>query len=196
MLTFKKLLPLGVTGVLALSGVTAAGAAVTATPTAHHDAVVHSLRAKAVKYHRVVFAGSYKGTIAMLWSSSSVKATSVHGTGVGTLLGHGILNGTGTAATASTCDPLSGTGYLLGSGSKLLIRVATSSKTQACAASDSAPTTVTVSGVATVINGTGKYVGAHGTLSFKGSFQIQSNKAGSSEKDSFSATLHGALLVR
>jgi hypothetical protein len=196
MLIFKKLLPLGVTGVLALSGATAAGAATITSPATYHAAVAHPQRAKAVKAHTVSFRGTYKGTIAMLWSASSVKATSVHGTGTGTLLGRSILNGTGTAATASTCDPLSGDGYLLGSGSKLLIRVVSSSKTQACAASDSAPTNVTVTGVANVINGTGKYAGAHGTLKFQGTFQIKSNKAGSSETDSFSATLSGPLQVK
>ncbi len=196
MLTFKKLLPLGVTSVLALSGVTAAGAATTISPATHHAVVAHALRAKAVKVRKVTFKGTYKGTIAMLWSASSVKATSVHGTGTGTLLGRGVMNGTGTATTSSTCDPLSGTGYLLGSGSKLLIKVVSSSKTQACAASDAAPTTVTVTGVATVVNGTGKYAHATGTLKFTGSFQIKSNKAGSSETDSFTASLSGPLTIK
>ncbi len=196
MLTFKKFLPFGITGVLALSGVTAAGAAVSATPAAHHDATVHSLRAKAVKVRRVAFRGTYKGTIAMLWAASSVKATSVHGIGTGTLLGKSVMNGTGTAATASTCDPLSGKGFLAGSGSKLLIKVVSSPKTQACAASDSAPTNVTVAGVATVTGGTGKYLHATGTLKFQGTFQIKSNAAGSRESDAFTATLSGVLIIK
>ena len=196
MLTFKKFLPIGVASVIALSGVTAAGAAITATPASHHATAAHALRAKAVKVRRVSFKGSYKGTIAMLWAASSVKATSVHGAGTGTLLGRSVMNGTGTAATAGNCDPLSGAGYLLGSGSKLLIRVVSSPKTQACAASDAAPTTVTVAGVARVVGGTGKYLHATGTLKFQGSFQIKSNAAGSKETDSFTASLSGVVTIK
>ncbi len=196
MRTFTKTLPLGVSAVIALSGITAAGAATTTSPSAPHAVVAHALRANVVKVRKVSFKGTYKGTIAMLWSASSVKATSVHGTGTGTLLGRSVMNGTGTSATSSTCDPLSGTGYLVGSGSKLLIRVVSSSKTQACAASDAAPTTVTVTGVATVVRGVGKYTGFTGTLKFRGSFQIKSNKAGSRESDAFTASLSGVLIKR
>jgi hypothetical protein len=196
MRTFTKLLPLGVTGILALSGATAAGAATTTSPAAQHAVVAHPQRAKAVKIRRVSFRGTYRGTIAMLWAASSVKATSVHGTGTGTLLGRSVMNGTGTAATTSNCDPLSGNGYLVGSGSKLLIRVVSSSQTQACAASDAAPTNVTVKGVARVLGGVGKFKGATGTLKFQGSFQIKSNKAGSRESDAFRAALSGVLILR
>jgi hypothetical protein len=50
--------------------------------------------------------------------------------------------------------------------------------------------------VATVLSGTGKFKGATGTLSFSGSFSIQSTTAGSSESDSFSATLTGTLSIK
>ncbi len=49
--------------------------------------------------------------------------------------------------------------------------------------------------MATVVSGTGKFKGAKGTLTFKGSFTVQSTTAGSTESDSFSATLTGTLTV-
>jgi len=194
MTTFKKFLAVGVTGLMSLSGV---GVATAATSTAPQAPSSHqTLSTHAVKVHKVHFKGTYKGTIAMLWSSSSVQATAVRGTGTGTLMGKSTVTGKGSATTASTCDPLSGTGVIVGGGSKLFVKVVSSSKTQACAASESAPTQVTVKGVATVTNGTGKFKGAKGTLKVNGTFQIQSNKAGSTETDSFSATLVGVLTVK
>jgi len=194
MTTFKKFLAVGVTSLMTLSGVGVATAATTATP--QTPSSHHSLTEHAVKVRSVHFKGTYKGTIAMLWSSSSVQATAVRGTGTGTLMGKSKISGKGSATTASTCDPLSGNGVIVGGGSKLFVKVVSSSKTQACAAGQTAPTQVTVTGVATVTNGTGKYKGAKGTLKVNGTFQIQSNKAGSSETDSFSATLAGVLKVR
>ena len=71
-----------------------------------------------------------------------------------------------------------------------------SSSSQACAAGQSAPTSVTVKGVATVLSGTGKYAGAKGNLTVAGSFSIKSTTAGSSESDAFTATLKGTLTVK
>ena len=149
-----------------------------------------------IKVVKVNFKGTYTGTIAMLWSANTVRATSVKGTGTGTWLGKSTVAGSGTASTSSTCDPLWGTGYIVGSGSKLLLRVVQSSTTKACAAAESAPTTVTVTGVAKVIGGLGKYKGASGTLKISGTFQIKSNQAGSSETDTFKASLSGVISIR
>ena len=61
---------------------------------------------------------------------------------------------------------------------------------------DAAPTLVTVTGAATVVKGTGKFLGATGTLAVKGSFSIKATTAGSSETDTFSATLTGKLTLK
>jgi hypothetical protein len=78
----------------------------------------------------------------------------------------------------------------------LKLSVASSGKTQVCAVNSAAPSPVTVNGVAKILSGTGKFKGATGTLSFKGSFSIQSTTAGSSESDSFSATLTGTVTIK
>ncbi len=175
---------------LVLSGIGAASQAAVRTPApaSHATIVAHVIK-------RVAFKGSYHGTIGLLWSSTGVTATHVVGHGTGTLLGSSAMSGHGAGTAANSCDPFSGTGYLSGAGSKVTIKVVISSKTQACAIGQAAPTTVVVNGVATVTGGTGKYKGAKGTLSFKGSFSVQSTTAGSSESDAFTANLTGTLSV-
>ncbi len=149
---------------------------------------------KVIKITHVAFKGTYTGTIALLWSSTGVTATSVAGHGTGTY-GANTMKGNGGGSAANTCNPFDGTGSLVGvSGLKL--SVATSTKTQACAVNAAAPTPVTVSGVAKIMSGTGKFKGASGTLSFKGSFAVQSSTAGSSENDSFNATLTGVVTIK
>jgi hypothetical protein len=143
---------------------------------------------------KVAFKGTYTGTMALLWSSTGVKATSVTGHGTGTY-GANTMKGSGGGSAASTCNPFSGAGSLTGT-SGLKLSIATSSKTQACAVNSAAPTPVTVSGTAKILSGTGKFKGASGTLSFMGSFSIQSTTAGSTESDSFSATLSGTVSIR
>ncbi len=189
MTSFRQFLRVGLAPVAALS-LTGVASGVLA-PAAHAASVAHVL-----KVTKVPFKGTYTGTIAMLWDANSVSATAVRGTGTGTLVGKSTVVGSGTAVTSSTCDPLSGTGSITGAGSKLMLKVVSSSATKACAAAESAPTTVTVTGVAQVTGGVGKYKGASGTLKINGSFQIQSNKAGSSETDTFKATLSGVITIR
>lgn len=177
---------------LVLSGAgVASQAAVTSPAPRTATGMVHALAVK-----RVAFKGSYHGTIGLLWSSTGVRATAVTGTGTGTLLGSSKLSGKGGGSAANTCDPFSGTGFLSGAGSKILVKVVSSTKTQACATGQAAPTTVVVNGVAVVTGGTGKYKGVAGTLKFKGSFNIQATTAGSSESDAFTATLTGTLTVK
>jgi hypothetical protein len=153
----------------------------------------HALVAKKTK--KVALKGSYSGNIAMLWSSSAVSVSSLSGKGTTTLLGSSTLSGTGSSNPSSSCDPFSGTGTLRGAGSVIHFKVISSSRQQACAAGQTAPTNVTVKGVATVLSGTGKYAGAKGNLAIAGTFSIQSTTAGSSESDSFHATLKGTLTV-
>ena len=140
------------------------------------------------------FNASYSGHIALLWSSSDVKATSVTGTGGGADFGLTSVTGTGSSVASSTTDPINGTGTLKGAGGTLVVKLATGSS--ATAVDSAAPTTVTVSGTATILSGTGTFAGAKGTLKVSGSFSIQSTTAGSSEQDSFSATLKGNVTVK
>jgi hypothetical protein len=206
---------------LGMSGFTGAGAATTSPPSTSHTLNAHVVKRtllcyrgtavrrvvavhpkcpagwstrKPVLFHNVAFSATYKGTIAMLWSSSEVKVTSLTGTGTGTHLGLSAVSGTGSAAPSSQCDPINGVGTLSGGGStlKLLIK-----STTACGAAGAAPTTVTISnGSALVTGGTGKFAGATGTLKVTGSFAIQSTTAGSNESDAFTATLSGTLKVK
>jgi hypothetical protein len=177
-----------------LSGVGVAGAATSVKPAPSSPPT--ALSAHVVKPKTVHFKGTYKGTIAMLWSASSVKATSVKGTGPSTLMGASAVSGTGTATTSATCDPFSALGAITGGGSRLNVKVVSSTASKACAAGYTPPTNITVTGVVKVISGTGKYKGAKGNLKLTGSFAIQSNTAGSSETDSFTATLSGPLSIK
>jgi hypothetical protein len=169
--------------------------AATTSPARHATSVTAKTAAKTkVVIKKVAFKGTYTGTMALLWSSTGVKATSVTGHGTGTY-GANTMKGSGGGSAASTCNPFSGAGSLSGA-SGLKLSIASSSKTQACAVNSAAPTPVTVSGTAKILSGTGKFKGASGTLSFKGSFSIQSTTAGSTESDSFSATLSGTVSIR
>jgi len=192
----RRLVAMGTIGLVATFGVAVpAGAVNAATPAAHASVASHAAATKKVtKITHVPFKGSYTGTIGLLWSSTGVKATSVAGHGTGTY-GSNTMNGSGGGSAANTCDPFSGAGSLVGA-SGLKLSVVSSTKTQACAVNSAAPSPVTVHGVAKIVSGTGKFKGATGTLSFKGSFSIQATTAGSSENDSFNATLTGTVTVK
>ncbi len=194
MRTFKMISAPVLVGVLTVS---AMGIAPSVGATTIHQSTTsvaaHAVKPKIVK---VAFKGAYKGTIAMLWSSTGVKATAVTGTGTATYLGKSKLAGTGSAPASNTCDPLTGTGTLIGAGSKLVLKIIAPSTSQACAAGQAAPTSVSVKGIAKVLSGTGKYKGVTGTLKFTGSFSIKSTTAGSSETDAFSAALNGVLSIK
>jgi hypothetical protein len=172
-----------------------AGAVASNTATTHVTLASHAAKTKKVtKITHVAFKGTYTGTIALLWSSTGVTATSVAGHGTGTY-GANTMKGAGAGSAANTCNPFDGSGNLVGP-SGLKLSVATSTKTQACAVNAAAPSPVTVIGVAKIVSGTGKFKGATGTLTFKGSFSVQSSTAGSSENDSFNATLTGTVTIK
>jgi hypothetical protein len=194
--TARKLVAMGTIGLVATLGMALpAGALNATTPAAHVTLVSHATATKKVtKISHVAFKGSYTGTIGLLWSSTGVTATSVAGHGTGTD-GANTMKGSGGGSAANTCDPFAGAGTLVGA-SGLKLSVATSSKTQACAVNSAAPSPVTVTGVAKILSGTGKFKGATGTLSFKGSFSIQATTAGSSESDAFNATLTGVVTIK
>lgn len=164
---------------------------------AHSTVVSHVVKTK-----KVAFKGTYKGTISLLMvgasgqSASSVKVTSLHGTGTGTDLGTSTVSATGSAPASNQCDELMGVGSITGSGSKILLNVVTSPSTEGCAAATSTPTSVSLKGVAKVTGGTGKFKGVSGSLSFTGTFNVQSNTSGSLESDAFTASLTGALTIK
>jgi hypothetical protein len=139
----------------------------------------------------ITFTGNYSGKLTLLINGSTITAQKVTGTGTATDLGKSTLSGTGKSSTSAQCDPMSGTGALVGSGSKLNVTILTHS--QGCAAGYTAPTKVTVTGTVKVTSGAGKFKGATGTLSFSGSFTLKSSTAGGT--DAFTAKLTGKLKV-
>lgn len=197
----KKLITIGSVAVVALLGMgVPSGAATKAPAKATHAAVASHVVKK------VAFKGTYKGTIGLLMNgtsgsaASTVTVTSLKGTGTGTNLGASTLTGsdpTAISAGAQCAYGFSGTGMIVGTGgSKLVLKVAASPKQSACAAAESTPTSVAVKGIATVTSGTGKYKGVSGTLTFTGSFNVQSNNVPDSESDAFTATLTGTLTIK
>jgi len=142
----------------------------------------------------VAFSGTYKGKMSILWSDSDVRATSVTAAGTGNVLGLDELTGTGSAAPQNQCDAFDGTGVLSGGGNTL--KVAFDSTAKACAAEGAAPTTITITGNATVTGGSGKYAGATGTLKVTGSFAIKSKDAGFSESTALTLTLTGNITTK
>ncbi len=173
-------------------GLVATGAAATVAP----SAATSSMRSALTTTHTVAFRATYHGTMSLLWSSSSVKVTSLVGTGAIPGVGVSTLRGTGTSSPSSTCDPFSGSGSITTAKGALVLRVVSSAKQSACAGGSAAPTSVTVKGAATVLTGRGIYLAAKGTLAISGTFSIQSTAAGSHESDQFTATLVGRLAVK
>lgn len=139
----------------------------------------------------VAFSGSYKGKMGLLWSDSGVQASSVNAVGTGTTLGLTELTGNGSSSPQSQCDGINGSGILAGGGNTL--KVTFDSATKGCAADGDAPTTVALTGNATITGGTGKYAGATGTLKVVGSFAIKSKDAGFSETSNLTLTLTGNI---
>ncbi len=139
----------------------------------------------------VAFSGTYKGKISVLWSDSDVQASSVVATGTGTTLGLNSLNGTGSSAPQDQCALIAGSGVLSGGGDTLKVKF--DSNASGCAAADAVPTTINLTGTATITGGTGKYAGATGTLKVTGSFAVNSSQAGSGETTALTLTLTGNI---
>jgi hypothetical protein len=139
----------------------------------------------------VAFSGTYKGKMSVLWSDTGVQASSVTGTGTGTTLGLDSLSGTGSSSPQNQCDSINGSGILSGGGNTLKVTFDTNAK--ACAAEGAAPTSLSLTGTATITGGTGKYAGATGTLKATGSFAIKSNQAGFGETTALTLTLSGNI---
>ena len=134
---------------------------------------------------------TYVGKIAMLWTDSSVSATSVTATGTGTTLGLTQLTGSGSSSPSSQCDTINGTGTI--SDGTNTLKATFDPSAQGCAKAGAAPTTVSISGNAVITGGTGKYAGATGTLKFTGSFPVNSTAAGTSETGALTLTITGSF---
>jgi hypothetical protein len=132
--------------------------------------------------------------MSVLWADSGVQASSITGSGTGTVLGLDTLSGSGSSSPQNQCDSIDGAGVLSGGGNTL--KVSFDSNAKGCAADGAAPTTVTITGTASITGGTGKYAGATGTLKVTGSFAIKSNQAGFGETTSLTLTLVGNITTK
>ena len=171
----------------------AAGWSTTKPKPAAPKPVASRSSAPAASDSTVALNATYKGKIAMVWTSSDVAAT-VTATGTGTTGGLDSMVGTGSSSPASQCDAISGSGTLSGSGGTLKITSDASAK--GCAADAAAPTAVTITGNATITGGTGKYAGATGTLKVTGSFAVNSTEAGSKDSTALTITLTGNIVTK
>ena len=171
-----------IVAVMTFGVVSVAGAA----SVAPHAATSHTTKV-------ISFTGNYSGTISLLINGSKITAKSVHGTGTATWLGKSTMTGSGASSATSQCDPMSGAGSLVGSGSKLAVTI--QAKSKGCAAGTSTPTKVTVTGTVKVTSASsGKFKGATGTLSYSGSFTLPSSSGSSTDK--FTAKITGKLTVK
>jgi hypothetical protein len=139
----------------------------------------------------IAFAGTYKGTLAIVWGDTYLQITSITGKGTGNVLGLTDMSGTASAAPAGLCDTFDGKGSIGGGGNTLNIAFDTSAK--GCAEDDSAPTTIKISGNAQITGGTGKYAGATGTLKVTGTFSV---KGGAKENAAFTMDVSGNIKTK
>ena len=189
----------GALALLAAVGVTAPSSAATvhSLKTQTHSAVV----SHAVKVKKVAFKGSYNGSLTFLLTSvastsTSASVTSVSGKGTSTDLGSTTLTGTGTvpATAASAGFHFTGNGKLSGAGGTLTLKIL--SKNSSGAAPENAAGTVSLTGTATVVSGTGKLKGATGSLKFSGSFAISNDGVSGSQSPAFTSKLSGTLTIK
>lgn len=139
----------------------------------------------------VAFSGTYKGKLSIVWGDTYLQVTSVKGEGTGNVLGLTDMSGTGSAAPAGICDTFDAKGSIAGGGSSLNVTFDSSSK--GCAEDESAPTTIKITGTATITGGTGKYAGATGTLKVTGTFSV---KGGSKEDAAFTMDVSGNIKTK
>ncbi len=142
----------------------------------------------------VAFSGTYQGNLSILWSATEAKVTSLTGTSSDASLGLTKLTGTGGSTPSEQCSLVNGSGVLVGSTGNLNIKLDTTS--EGCAEDSYAPTTIVIKGSALITGGTGKFVGATGTLKVNGSFSIKATTAGTSESDAFTVKLIGSIKTK
>ena len=129
--------------------------------------VLTSPVALAAKGHAFTATYTGKGTGQVSGTSASGSATA---TGHGSMIGKSTLSGSASGTfTSQTCVTFSGTATLKGKTGSIMLAA---HGANACAEATDA-NTVSFSGNATVTGGTSTFAGAHGTLSFKGTYDRQ-----------------------
>jgi hypothetical protein len=144
----------------------------------------------------IVIGATYKGTISALWSESGIDASvkgsaSLNNAGLDTLVGSGNY----AAQEGAKCITLAGEANLSGGGNTLKLSFITP-KSTACGKDADGPTSVEINGLAQIIGGTGKYVGATGTLKVEGAFKSAHPSNGVTEKVDLVLTLSGNIVTK
>lgn len=139
----------------------------------------------------VAFSGNYKGNLNIVWGDTYLQVTSVTGKGTGNVLGLTDMSGSGAAAPAGICDGFDAKGSIGGGGNTLNVTFDSSSK--GCAEDETAPTTIKITGSATITGGTGKYAGATGNLKVTGVFSV---KGGAKETAAFTMDVSGNIKTK
>ena len=144
----------------------------------------------------VVMNATYKGKISALWSESSIDA-SVTGSSITNNGGLTDLVGSGSYASqeGDKCITLAGEATLKGGTDSLKLEFLTP-KSTACGKDADGPTSVEISGQARITGGSGKYVGATGTLKVEGSFASKHPANGVTEKVDLTLTLSGNIVTK
>jgi hypothetical protein len=187
----------GALALMATVGVVVPSGAATTTKASAHS----TLTSNVVKVRKVAFKGSYSGSLTFLLTSvastsTSASVTSVTGKGTSTDLGSTSFSGTGNvpATAASAGFHFTGLGKLAGPGGTLNLRIL--SQNSSGAAPENAAGTVSLTGTATVVSGTGKLKGATGSLKFSGSFAVANDGVSGSQSPAFTSKLSGTLVIR
>lgn len=154
-----------------------------------------STKKPAASAKSVALNATYKGKMTMVWTESGVKVNDLSGTSSDAgASGFKTLTATGGSAPQATCAAVTGNFTLAAADGKLNFKV--DSSTKGCASNEAAPSPVSVSGSGTITGGTGKYVGATGTLTFKGGFNVKSTAAGTNDAEDFNVTFTGSVKLK
>ena len=143
----------------------------------------------AVKVRHFKINALYTGSISLAWTATSVTTNYLRGVGTGQTLGLNKLTGIGVSGTNSRCSSIFGAGVVSDGANQLKLAFEPSAKE--CKIAMAAPTVVEVDGTAKILEGSGIYQGASGTLRFTGNFPIMSMTPGTKETDQLTVTLFG-----
>jgi len=113
------------------------------------------------------FAASYSGRVTEKVVDNSVTGTVAGKNTAG--LARSTLAGIVKGSQANACSPLSGPGKIKSGTSTIKLTIVTT-KSRACAAGEDDRDHINVSGQVKVTGGTGKYAGASGLLTIKGTY--------------------------
>lgn len=190
---------LGALALLATVGIVGTSGAATANTLKSQSHA--ALTGHVVKVKKVAFKGSYNGSLTFLLTSvastsTSASVTSVSGKGTSTDIGTTSFSGTGNvpATAASAGFHFTGNGKLAGAGGTLTLKIL--SQNSSGAAPENAAGTVSLTGTATVVSGTGKLKGATGSLKFSGSFAVSNDGVTGTQSPAFTSKLSGTLLIK